>query len=101
MANMTLAIPQDLHNRMKEFSYVRWSEVARNAFEQQVALLEKAEAIVKDSELSGKDAELLAQLVNKQASLSFLDEISSGRRKRSVLSTHKKEFDSRTPPRKK
>ena len=76
MVNMTLAIPSEIHNRMKKFSYVRWSEVARNAFEEQVTLLEQAEALAKNSKLSEKDAELLAQLVNKQASKQFLDEIS-------------------------
>lgn len=32
MANMTLAIPDQLHKMMKEHPEFRWSEVARKAF---------------------------------------------------------------------
>ncbi len=97
MVNMTLAVPKELHNRMKQFSYVRWSEIARHAFEKQVTLLEKAETLVKDSTLSEEDAELLAQAVNKAATQQFVNENSSGRRKHPFLSTHKKEQNTRTP----
>mgnify|MGYP001572945280 CR=1 FL=1 len=33
---MTLAIPDELARRMKTFSEIRWSEIARQAFEKRV-----------------------------------------------------------------
>jgi len=96
MANMTLAIPEELHDRMKQFSYIRWSEIARNTFERQVKILEKAEEIAHNSKFSEKDAEILAQVVNKAATKQFVNENSSSRRKHSLLSTHKKEQNTRT-----
>lgn len=48
MVNMTIAIPEKLHDLLKKHRDVKWSEVARNA------LLEKA-----------KDLELLDKLASK------------------------------------
>ena len=31
MPNITLAIPEDLHTKMKEHSEIRWSEVVRKS----------------------------------------------------------------------
>ena len=36
MANLTLAIPDELYVRMKKMSDIRWSEVARKAIEKRV-----------------------------------------------------------------
>jgi hypothetical protein len=36
MVNMTLSIPEDLHKKMKEKSDIKWSEVARRAFESRI-----------------------------------------------------------------
>ena len=33
MPNITLSLPEPLYTRMREFSWVKWSEVARAAFE--------------------------------------------------------------------
>ena len=44
MANMTLAVPDDLHVRMRKHSHIKWGDVARKAFEDQLAreaLIEK------------------------------------------------------------
>ena len=40
MANMTMAIPDVLHARMKKYSEVKWTEVAREAFLKKLTLLE-------------------------------------------------------------
>ena len=40
MANMTLAIPDELHKKMKQMSEIRWSEIARRAIEQRINDLE-------------------------------------------------------------
>ena len=36
MANLTLSIPAELHKEMKRHSELKWSEVARQAFEMKV-----------------------------------------------------------------
>ncbi|MCX6803527.1 MAG: hypothetical protein NTY48_03070 [Candidatus Diapherotrites archaeon] len=40
MANMTMAIPDVMHAKMKKYSEVKWTEVAREAFLKKLTLLE-------------------------------------------------------------
>jgi hypothetical protein len=40
MGNMTMAIPEEMHKKMKEYKEVKWAEVARQAFKQKITLLE-------------------------------------------------------------
>ena len=74
MANMTLAIPDQLHKKMKVFSEIRWSEIARKAFEERVADLEAMDRLASKSRLSAKDAALLATKIKKGAARRFLNE---------------------------
>ena len=39
MSNITLAIPEQIHKEMKQFSEVRWSEVARKAIIEKIKTL--------------------------------------------------------------
>lgn len=66
MANMTIAIPEGLHGRMRELSEIRWSEVARKAFEEKVDEIELVERIAKRSKLTEKDVEELAGLIDSK-----------------------------------
>ncbi len=43
MATITLSIPDELYRRMKRRKELRWSEIARRAFEE---VLEEAEGVV-------------------------------------------------------
>lgn len=36
MANVTLAVPEELYNKMKKHSEFKWSEVARQAIAQKI-----------------------------------------------------------------
>ena len=50
MANMTLAIPEPLYKKMNKFPEFKWSEVARQAFEERIEdeeLLADLKAIAK------------------------------------------------------
>jgi hypothetical protein len=47
MPNMTLSVSQDMYDRMKKFSEIRWSEVARKAFAEQIAKIELLEDLEK------------------------------------------------------
>jgi len=40
MVNMTLAIPKDIHEKMKQHSEIKWTEVAREAIQKKLTVLE-------------------------------------------------------------
>jgi len=58
MANMTLSVPDDFKKKMDKFSWLNWSDIARDAFAKrmkQLELLERLENDFSKSELSDKD----------------------------------------------
>lgn len=65
MTNMTLSIPEDLARKMKSFSEIRWSEVARQAIESRVNDLEVMNKIASKSKLTEKDAKLIADKIKR------------------------------------
>ena len=72
MVNMTLAIPEILNKKMKMFSDIKWTEVARNAIEERISDLETMNAIASKSRLTTKDALELSKRINKSAARKFL-----------------------------
>ena len=53
MVNVTVSIPEDLYNKMKKYSEVKWSEVVRKALIEYIGRLEvKERRIVSSDELS-------------------------------------------------
>jgi len=73
MVNMTLAIPDALHEKMKQFNDIKWSEVARRAIEQRINDLEIMNKIASKSKLTSNDAEELAKKIKKSATIKFLN----------------------------
>jgi len=57
MGNMTLAIPDELQERMSKHKEIRWSSIARETFEERLRELELMDKILKGSRLSEADAE--------------------------------------------
>ncbi len=57
MANITLAIPDDLHKRLKKYKEIRWSEAIRAMLEKRLEDLEFMDKIAKNSKLTMKDVE--------------------------------------------
>ena len=55
MVNMTLAIPEDLHEVMKRHTEIKWSEVARKAMWEYAKKLEMLDKMVADSKLKEED----------------------------------------------
>ena len=54
MVNITVSIPEDLYNRMKKYSEVKWSEVVRKALMEYIGRLEVMErGVVSSDELAG------------------------------------------------
>ena len=57
MPNMTLAIPEELHQRMKKHAELRWSEIARRAIEERVTDTERMNELTSKSKLTQKDVD--------------------------------------------
>ena len=66
MPNLTLSIPETLHEKMKEHSEIRWSEVVRATIEKKINDLEIAERIAQKSKLTQKDIDEIAHKINKE-----------------------------------
>ena len=64
MPNMTLAIPEELHNKMKKHSEIRWSEVVRKSISEKIESMELLEKLAKRSRLTQKDADEIALKVD-------------------------------------
>ena len=63
MTNMTLSIPEDLHRKMKHHTELKWSDIARQAFEKKVEELELTEKLLAKSELTEEDAERIGHRI--------------------------------------
>ena len=65
MTNMTLSVPEDLHQIMESHKEIKWSEVARQAMWNQARKLEIMDKILSKSKLTEKDALEISREVNK------------------------------------
>ncbi len=63
MVNMTLSIPDDLYAAMRKHSEIKWSEVARKAFERKVRTLDVMDDLLAKSELTENDAERIGHKI--------------------------------------
>lgn len=66
MASLTLAIPEDLREKMRRFPEINWSEVARQAIQQKAKLLEKMDFILASGGLTEDEAIELTKEVKKR-----------------------------------
>ena len=71
MVNMTLSIPEELSKKMKRFSEIRWSEVARKALEQRINDLEIIEKIASKSNLTERDVKEISKKIKRTAAIRF------------------------------
>lgn len=71
MTNMTLSVPENLYKEMQRHSEIRWSEVARQAFEIKVKELNWMDEILKRSELSEEDAERIGHKIKHEIAKRF------------------------------
>lgn len=74
MVNMTLAIPDEVHQNMKKFSEIRWSEVARKAIVERLKTLELAKKLAQSSKLTKKDIDNFDIFIKSQANKRFNSE---------------------------
>jgi len=66
MTNITLAVPDELHKKMKTHSEIRWSEVVRKSISKKVKMLEVMDKIAKKSKLTKKDVDEISHTINKE-----------------------------------
>ena len=64
MPNVTLAIPEGLHNKMKKHSEIRWSEVVRKTISEKIEVLEMMDKLTNKSKLTKKDVDEIAHKID-------------------------------------
>lgn len=72
MANITLSVPDDIYKKMRYFSEVKWSEVARKAIIEKIEMLALAEKLAQKSKLTEKDVEEFNKKIKSSANKMFL-----------------------------
>ena len=66
MASLTLSIPEDLREKMREFPEINWSEVARQAIIDKANLFEKMNKILAAGALEEREASDAAGEIKKR-----------------------------------
>ncbi len=66
MANITLSLPEELYQRLKNRPEIRWSEVARQAIQQYLEQLEILEKLTTKSQLTEEDVKELSELIDTE-----------------------------------
>ena len=73
MVNITLSIPEELHNIVKKHNEIKWSEVARRAIEQRVDDLEVMNKIASKSKLTKKDVNEISKKIKRRMAKKFYE----------------------------
>ncbi len=66
MVTMTLAVPEELKQKMERFPEMNWSEIARQAFLQRVHDLEFLKKFKENSTLTEEDALRMGRELNEK-----------------------------------
>ena len=66
MANLTLAVPEDLQEIMDRHKDVKWTEVARQAMWEKARKLELMDKLLAKSELTEEDAEEIGHKIKHE-----------------------------------
>jgi hypothetical protein len=65
MPNMTLSIPEELHEFVKKHNEINWSEIARRAMTEQARKIELMEKLTENSKLTKDDIMKLDKEIKK------------------------------------
>lgn len=65
MVSVTLAVPENLKKEMDKHPELNWSEIARQAIQNKLLLLQKMDALLSNSKLTEEDAIELGRKVKK------------------------------------
>ncbi len=63
MPNMTFSLPEKLHQEIKHHNEIKWSEIARKAFEKKVQELHLLDKMLQKSTLTEQDAERIGHAI--------------------------------------
>jgi len=66
MTNMTLSIPESLFEKMKARKEMRWSEIARQAFESKIKEVDFEESLLRKSKITVKDIEEISSKIKRE-----------------------------------
>lgn len=67
MPNITLAVPEDLHKKMKKHDEIKWSSIIRNVLKERIEDLERADMLASKSKLTEKDAWEISEKIKESA----------------------------------
>ncbi|MDG6218751.1 MAG: hypothetical protein QCI00_04860 [Candidatus Thermoplasmatota archaeon] len=65
MPNITLSLPNELHNFVKKHNEINWSEIARRAISTQAKKIKLMEKLVENSEFTEEDIDDLDKKIKK------------------------------------
>jgi len=77
MANITVTVPDDFKEEMREHQEINWSQVARGAFEEKLDRLntfQEIEEIAQKSELTEEDVEEISENIKEGLADEYLGE---------------------------
>ena len=63
---MTLSIPESLFEKMKARKEMRWSEIARQAFESKIKEVDFEESLLRKSKITVKDIEEISSKIKRE-----------------------------------
>ncbi len=66
MTNMTLSVPEELYNKMKQHTELKWSDIARKSFENKLNEIELLDKLLSKSKLSEKNAEIIGHQIKAE-----------------------------------
>ena len=66
MANMTLSVPEELHKKLKQHTELKWSDIARQAFENKIKEIDFLDKILKNSKFTEEDAEEIGHQIKAE-----------------------------------
>ena len=65
MGNITLSLPEDVHDIVRAHKEIRWSEIARRAIEEYAQKLELLDKIASKSKLTEKDVKEIDKVLKR------------------------------------
>lgn len=65
MGNLTLKVPDELHEAMRRHPEIRWSEIARRAFQMELERLEVYDRLLANSRVTVDDAVRIGREVRR------------------------------------
>ena len=71
MANITLTIPNALHEKIRSHGEIRWSEVIRQLLQKKIEQLELMNQIVNKSKLTQKDVDEISEKIDSNVAKRF------------------------------